>query len=82
MPTLTISISMTDDAPTSAAPETTAVRLVSCLPEAWRVVPVSMTARSATLSLTIPDGTQPPAVLETLDATLSTALFTGWTRNR
>lgn len=81
MPThLTVSISMTPDAPPSAAPETTAVRLVSCLPEAWTVVPVSMTARSATLSLTTPDDTRAPAVLATLDATLSTPPFTGWTR--
>ncbi|WP_407841943.1 hypothetical protein ACE1OC_42045 (plasmid) [Streptomyces sp. DSM 116496] len=81
MPThLTVSISMTQDAPSSAAPETTAVRLVSCLPASWTVVPLSMTTRSATLSLTAPDGTRAPAVLETLDTALSAPAFTGWIR--
>ncbi|MGW5400253.1 hypothetical protein [Streptomyces sp. NPDC003952] len=81
MPThLTVSITMTEEAPSSAAPETTAVRLVSCLPASWTVVPVSMTPRSATLSLTAPDDTRAPAVLETLDTTLASPAFTGWIR--
>ncbi|MFE9564908.1 hypothetical protein ACFYM0_27795 [Streptomyces sp. NPDC006487] len=81
MPThLTVSISMTEEAPSSAAPETTAVRLVSCLPLSWTVVPLSMTTRSATLSLTAPDDTPAPAVLEALDTALSAPAFTGWIR--
>ncbi|CAL9481062.1 hypothetical protein [Streptomyces sp. enrichment culture] len=67
--------------PDGAPPETAAIRLIALLPPGWRAALLECHDRTATLTLTVPDGVAAPAVDGTLDDILANPVLRGWSRS-
>ncbi|MEU3947413.1 hypothetical protein [Streptomyces sp. NPDC029526] len=67
--------------PDGAPPETAAIRLIALLPTGWRATLHDCHERTATLTLTVPDGVEPPAVDAALDDILANPVLRGWSRS-